>query len=89
MHGQLLVNKLRGNFHFSPGQGFNYGGQHIHDVRNYLFSSHNFKHEINYLQFGDQKYSAYKQKRTKELTLNNPLDLTNWGNDEGNIHIYN
>ncbi|CAO3607272.1 unnamed protein product [Cunninghamella blakesleeana] len=82
MHGQLLVNKLKGNFHFSPGQGFNYGGQHIHDVRNYLFSTHNFKHKIDYLQFGDQKYSVYKQKRTKELTLNNPLDSTNWGTDE-------
>ncbi|KAI9305444.1 endoplasmic reticulum vesicle transporter-domain-containing protein [Cunninghamella echinulata] len=83
MYGQLLVNKIRGNFHFSPGQSFAYGSQHVHDVRNYLLSNHNFKHEIKYLQFGDQKYLEHKQKRTKALLLNNPLDITKWGNNDG------
>lgn len=83
MHGNLLVNKLRGNFHFSPGPSFNYGAQHVHDVRNYLYSNFNFKHSINHLQFGDQKHQLHKQKRTKALALTNPLDGTKWGGDEG------
>ncbi|KAI8098853.1 endoplasmic reticulum vesicle transporter-domain-containing protein [Halteromyces radiatus] len=83
MHGHLLVNKLRGNFHFSPGPSFTYGSQHVHDVRNFLFSNYNFKHSINHLQFGDQTHQVHKQKRTAALALTNPLDGTKWGADEG------
>ncbi|KAI8329728.1 endoplasmic reticulum vesicle transporter-domain-containing protein [Chlamydoabsidia padenii] len=82
MHGNLLVNKLRGNFHFSPGPSFNYGGQHIHDVREFVYSNYNFRHSINHLQFGDQEHQLHKQKRTKALALTNPLDGTKWGGDD-------
>ncbi|KAI8328229.1 endoplasmic reticulum vesicle transporter-domain-containing protein [Chlamydoabsidia padenii] len=83
MYGHLLVNKLRGNFHFSPGPSFNYGAQHVHDVRAYLYSNFNFKHTIDHLQFGDQtQHQLHKQKRTKALALTNPLDGTKWGGDE-------
>jgi hypothetical protein len=84
MHGHLLVNKLRGNFHFSPGPSFSYGTQHVHDVRSFLYSNFNFKHTIDHLQFGDQKQQELLHKRTKALALTNPLDGTRWGGDEGN-----
>jgi hypothetical protein len=84
MHGHLLVNKLRGNFHFSPGPSFSYGAQHVHDVRSFLYSNFNFKHTIDHLQFGDQKQQELLHKRTKALALTNPLDGTRWGGDEGN-----
>ncbi|KAI8380935.1 endoplasmic reticulum vesicle transporter-domain-containing protein [Radiomyces spectabilis] len=79
MHGRLLVNKVRGNFHFSPGRAFAHGAAHVHDVRSYLAANHNFKHSIHHLQFGDQGYQLYKQKRTKSSGLTNPLDGTEWG----------
>ncbi|SAM07895.1 hypothetical protein [Absidia glauca] len=82
MHGNLMVNKLRGNFHFSPGPSFSYGGQHIHDVREFVYSKYNFKHSINHLQFGNQQHQLHKQKRTKALALTNPLDGTKWGGEE-------
>lgn len=83
MHGNLMVNKLRGNFHFSPGPSFSYGGQHIHDVREFVYSKYNFKHYINHLQFGNQQHQLHKQKRTKALALTNPLDGTKWGGEDG------
>lgn len=81
MHGELKVRRVRGNFHFSPGKSFVYGGAHIHDVRTYLSSHHDFSHIIHSLQFGEQKeLAAYKQKRTKMVDLANPLDDSRWGN---------
>ncbi|KAI9498508.1 endoplasmic reticulum vesicle transporter-domain-containing protein [Zychaea mexicana] len=80
MHGDLMVNKVRGNFHFSPGKSYVHGGSHIHDVRTYLATEHDFSHVIHHLQFGAQNHHAYKQKRTELDALTNPLDGTQWGN---------
>ncbi|CDS13876.1 hypothetical protein LRAMOSA06050 [Lichtheimia ramosa] len=86
MHGELKVRRVRGNFHFSPGKSFVYGGAHIHDVRTYLSSHHDFSHIIHSLQFGEQKeLAAYKQKRTKMVDLANPLDDSRWGNAQSSI----
>ncbi|KAL0079265.1 endoplasmic reticulum vesicle transporter-domain-containing protein [Phycomyces blakesleeanus] len=82
IHGALLVNKVRGNFHFSPGRAFAHGSAHVHDVRPYLASNHDFSHKLHSLQFGDQDLSARKHKRTPVDSLTNPLDNTSWGNSE-------
>ncbi|KAI9016372.1 endoplasmic reticulum vesicle transporter-domain-containing protein [Phycomyces nitens] len=82
IHGTLLVNKVRGNFHFSPGKAFAHGSAHVHDVRPYLAANHDFSHQLHSLQFGDHDLSARKHKRTSLETLTNPLDHTSWGNSE-------
>ncbi|KAI8141531.1 endoplasmic reticulum vesicle transporter-domain-containing protein [Fennellomyces sp. T-0311] len=79
VHGNLLVKKVRGNFHFSPGKSYAHGASHIHDVRTYLATGHDFMHVIHHLQFGEQNHDAYKQKRTSIDSLANPLDNTEWG----------
>ncbi|KAI9278389.1 endoplasmic reticulum vesicle transporter-domain-containing protein [Phascolomyces articulosus] len=79
MHGDLMVNKVRGNFHFSPGRSYAHGSAHVHDVRTYLATGHDFSHVIHHLQFGKQNHNAYKQKRTEMAQLANPLDGSKWG----------
>lgn len=80
MHGTILMNRVQGNFHFSPGKAVSYGSQHIHDVRTYLASDYDFQHEIHHLWFGDQKeYTTQLQKRTQAQGLTNPLDNTRFG----------
>ncbi|KAG0178633.1 hypothetical protein DFQ29_003201 [Apophysomyces sp. BC1021] len=76
MHGHLLVNKVRGNFHFSPGKAVAHGSSHVHDIRTYLLENHDFSHKIHHLQFGNQDNQAHKQKRTQMNSLTNPLDNT-------------
>ncbi|KAI8062615.1 endoplasmic reticulum vesicle transporter-domain-containing protein [Gongronella butleri] len=89
MFGHLEVNKLRGNFHFSPGQSFTHGSQHMHDVRTYLGNKYDFKHTINHLQFGDQQALLHKHKRTQAMALINPLDGTDHGsNDAGMMYQF-
>ncbi|CAO3672644.1 unnamed protein product [Rhizopus stolonifer] len=56
VHGHLLVNKVRGNFHFAPGGAFQAGSMHVHDLQEYSQGSegHSFdmSHTINKLKFG-------------------------------------
>ncbi|KAI9310357.1 endoplasmic reticulum vesicle transporter-domain-containing protein [Dichotomocladium elegans] len=85
IHGHLMVSRVRGNFHFSPGKSFAYGGAHIHDVRTYLAAHHDFSHEIHSLQFGEQSYQQFKQKRTEMVKLTNALDNTAWGTSQPSI----
>lgn len=89
MHGTILMNRVQGNFHFSPGKAVSYGSQHIHDVRTYLATNHDFQHEIHHLWFGDQKeYTAQLQKRTQAQGLTNPLDNTKYGLADRKCQIY-
>lgn len=84
MYGQILMSRARGNFHFSPGRASSYGTQHVHDVRTYLASHHDFEHEIHYLRFGEQAgLPSFAQKRTRAQGLTNPLDNTRWGVADG------
>ncbi|KAI9254585.1 endoplasmic reticulum vesicle transporter-domain-containing protein [Phascolomyces articulosus] len=57
VHGQLQVNKVRGNFHFAPGQSFQNANMHLHNLQSYLRGSddghrYDMSHEIHYLKFG-------------------------------------
>lgn len=74
IHGKLLMTRVHGNFHFSPGRAVSQGSQHVHDVRTYLSTNHDFRHAIHYLWFGNRD----AQKQVTDL-LTNPLDNTRWG----------
>ncbi|KAI8062499.1 endoplasmic reticulum vesicle transporter-domain-containing protein [Gongronella butleri] len=57
MHGQLSVNKVRGQFHFAPGQAFAAGNMHLHDMQAFMAGApdgHKFdlSHDIHHLKFG-------------------------------------
>ncbi len=54
IYGYLLVNKVAGNFHFSPGKSFQAGGAHVHDYGLFHQSYFNMTHTINALSFGMQ-----------------------------------
>jgi hypothetical protein len=84
MHGTLLVNKIRGNFHFSAGKAFKQSGSHIHDMSTFLHNdkNQNFMHTIQHLQFGNHDYNSEKQKRTKSSELIHPLENIKSENSE-------
>lgn len=55
--GNLLVNKVRGNFHFAPGEAFQTSSMHIHDLKEFSNGApdgHQFdlSHTIHKLKFG-------------------------------------
>lgn len=62
--GNLLVNKVRGNFHFAPGEAFQTSSMHIHDLKEFSDGApdgHKFdlSHTIHKLKFGpDTKYTT-------------------------------
>ncbi|CAO3681625.1 unnamed protein product [Rhizopus stolonifer] len=87
MYGTVLVNKIRGNFHFSAGKASKQRGSHIHDMSQFLHNdkNQNFVHNINHLQFGNHEYNSEKQKRTKSSELIHPLENTKWGNTQATI----
>lgn len=57
VHGHLLVNKVRGNFHFAPGDAFQANNMHVHDLKEFTKGApdgHKFDltHIIHKLKFG-------------------------------------
>lgn len=57
IHGHLLVNKVRGNFHFAPGDAFQTSNMHMHDLKDFVKGApdgHKFdlSHTIHKLKFG-------------------------------------
>ncbi|KAI3649608.1 hypothetical protein MP228_005240 [Amoeboaphelidium protococcarum] len=58
IHGNLMVQKVSGNFHIAPGNSFEHpqGGQHVHDLQSVIqhLDKMRFEHQINSLRFGDQ-----------------------------------
>jgi hypothetical protein len=56
----------------------------VHDLSAFLKNTHHqsFKHHIKKLQFGSHNYNSQKQKRTKASELINPLDGTEWGDEQ-------
>uniref|UniRef100_A0A7N0R8S3 Endoplasmic reticulum-Golgi intermediate compartment protein 3-like n=1 Tax=Kalanchoe fedtschenkoi TaxID=63787 RepID=A0A7N0R8S3_KALFE len=67
IHGFLEVNKVAGNFHFSPGKGFHLSSFNLFDLLEFQQDNYNMTHKINKLAFGDHFPGAV-----------NPLDGVNW-----------
>jgi endoplasmic reticulum-Golgi intermediate compartment protein 3 len=80
--GGVRVNKVVGNFHFSPGRSFQTHVHHVHALVPYLKDQnhHNFGHTIHHFAFeGDDEYSAHKANlgtwfKEKMGIEYNPLD---------------
>ncbi|XP_047341217.1 endoplasmic reticulum-Golgi intermediate compartment protein 3-like [Impatiens glandulifera] len=67
IHGSLEVNKVAGNFHFTPGKSFHQSTFLFQDLLGFSMESHNISHKINQLSFG-----AYFPG------VSNPLDGVQW-----------
>jgi hypothetical protein len=57
IHGHLMVNKVRGNFHIAPGDAFQTNTMHVHDLKEFTEGApdgHKFdlSHQIHKLKFG-------------------------------------
>lgn len=57
IHGHLMVNKVRGNFHIAPGDAFQTNTMHVHDLKEFNTGApdgHKFdlSHTIHKLKFG-------------------------------------
>ncbi|KAG0672116.1 hypothetical protein C6P45_004131 [Maudiozyma exigua] len=72
--GTTILNRISGNIHFVPGEGFQNKNGHYHDTHYYDFQTQlNFDHIINHLSFG--KPVQNKQESLRSLKLEtNPLD---------------
>ena len=53
MAGYLEVNRVAGNFHFTPGKAFQYSHLEAHDTKAFEEGLFNVSHTINELAFGD------------------------------------
>jgi len=53
LYGQLLVNKVAGNFHFAPGKSFQHSSMHVHDFMPFEIAGFNMSHTIHSLSFGE------------------------------------
>lgn len=54
LHGHLVVNRVAGNFHVSPGKSFEVGHVHVHDLAAFGNTpTYNLSHTITHLSFGD------------------------------------
>ncbi|ORX53598.1 DUF1692-domain-containing protein [Hesseltinella vesiculosa] len=87
LHGQLSVNKVRGHFHFAPGQAFASGQMHVHDVESYMAGApdgHKFdlSHDIHYLKFGPLETGDVPEDL---LAITNPLGGTSQHTDKSRI----
>ncbi|KAK0588854.1 hypothetical protein LWI29_006255 [Acer saccharum] len=67
IYGSLEVNKVAGNFHFSPGKSFHQSNFHLLDLLAFQRDSYNITHSINKLAFGDYFPG-----------VTNPLDGVQW-----------
>ncbi|EJT98731.1 ER to Golgi transport-related protein [Dacryopinax primogenitus] len=80
--GRVRVNKVIGNFHFSPGKSFQTNAMHVHDLVPYLKDAnrHDFGHEIHYFGFesdGEQQAEVGRLSKSIKTKLGidkNPLD---------------
>lgn len=70
VYGFLEVNKVAGNFHFSPGKGFYQSNIHVNDLLAISKDGYNISHRINKLAFGDHFPGVV-----------NPLDGAQWFQD--------
>jgi hypothetical protein len=54
MFGYLDVNKVAGNFHFSPGKSFQHQNMHVHDISAFQGVKFNTSHTILSVSYGEQ-----------------------------------
>lgn len=54
MWGNLLVNKVAGNFHFAPGRSYQQNGMHVHDLSPFKDAIFDFSHTVHFLAFGQE-----------------------------------
>jgi endoplasmic reticulum-Golgi intermediate compartment protein 3 len=94
IHGNLQVNKVRGNFHIAPGQSFQQSHMHVHDMAGYIAGApdghkFDFTHYINKLQFGDVIPDKMKRRTAKgtPVELTNPLDNTSRVTNDCKLHV--
>ncbi|KAI8639992.1 endoplasmic reticulum vesicle transporter-domain-containing protein [Parasitella parasitica] len=57
IHGHLLVNKVRGNFHIAPGDAFQTNTMHVHDLKEFSAGApdgrkFDLSHTVHKLKFG-------------------------------------
>lgn len=57
--GEIVVNKVAGNFHIAIGKGIKYGPKHVHHFNVSEITEFNSSHIINKLSFGSS-FSGYK-----------------------------
>uniref|UniRef100_A0A7N0T4K7 Endoplasmic reticulum-Golgi intermediate compartment protein 3 n=1 Tax=Kalanchoe fedtschenkoi TaxID=63787 RepID=A0A7N0T4K7_KALFE len=67
IQGILEINKVAGNFHFSPKKKFNSSNFHLFDFLEFQHDNYNMTHKINKLAFGDHFPGVV-----------NPLDGVSW-----------
>lgn len=77
LHGFLEVNKVAGNFHFSPGKGLHQSSLFLSDLILFQSDNYNISHTINKLSFGKEFPGAV-----------NPLDGVKWIQKEPSSGVY-
>ncbi|XP_031132206.1 endoplasmic reticulum-Golgi intermediate compartment protein 3-like [Ipomoea triloba] len=73
IHGSLEVNKVAGNFHFSPGKSFHHANVQLSDLLAFQMDTYNISHTINKLSFG-----------ASIPGIVNPLDKVHWVQESPN-----
>lgn len=92
IHGQIAVNKVRGNFHIAPGQSFQQANMHVHDLKEYTEGAsdgHAFdmSHTIHYLKFGPDPLTGKKVNEHPALSaVTNALAGTEKMTDNSKYH---
>ncbi|RUO96553.1 endoplasmic reticulum vesicle transporter, partial [Jimgerdemannia flammicorona] len=83
INGNLLVNKVRGNFHIAPGRSFQQSHMHVHDMQSYFAGAQegakfDFSHVIHHLRFGEA---------VSKTDMSNPLDNTSKTTDQRELEV--
>lgn len=90
MAGLARVNKVVGNFHFSPGRSFQTHAHHVHDLVPYLKDEnhHDFRHTIHHFAFeGDDDYHHVKASVAREMKKRMQLDYNPLDKSQGRVSI--
>jgi hypothetical protein len=89
IHGHLLVNKVRGNFHFAPGDAFQTNSMHIHDLKEFTAGASggrkfDLSHTIHKLKFGPDT----KDETEDILAVTNALAGVSKKSPEGKVDLF-
>lgn len=76
--GELLINKVAGNFHIAPGRSYQQGNMHIHDLSPFQGESFDFSHTIHKLAFG-KEYPGMKNPLDGVAVMQQLMDSGNSG----------
>ncbi|XP_030752770.1 endoplasmic reticulum-Golgi intermediate compartment protein 2 [Sitophilus oryzae] len=78
IHGNLVLNKVAGNFHIIAGKSLNLVKGHIHISAFISDRDYNFTHRINRFSFGDPSPGIVHPLEGDELILNNGMTVVNY-----------